>query len=378
MSKADQEPSKKRQPREEYPVQTGQESKAMLQALADGKSGRNWQTIIGASVRVHQTQGARHRVQLALTEDERYSGITPEILESATLTRDADEDFMLLYITRLLQPSQPVPGSLRAAARVDLDDVIEAIGWKPLSSTQRANMRRRVWEFIKFVSRAEIHGDRSVKYYERDTNQEIDTYINTAPWMIEMRTDAEPSLFDNADEVPLTVTVVASQMWTEMTTNPDTAQFLPLGEVLGAIPPAKPSGAWARTIGLALCDFWRRHPHETRLKPTRRELLEFCTPTTGPVQEVLDGPQPGRAIDYWASALLILVECEFLAAEGEPMLPPLATRQSLPRYHWQNKWMDGKVELMPGPAMMVAVVERAKALPAAKPKIFKKSGRKTT
>ncbi len=106
----------------------------MLQALADGKSGRNWRTDVDASVRVHQAQGARHHVQLALTDDERYRGMMPEILESATLTRDADEDFMLLYITRILQPSQPVPGTLRAAAMVDLDDVIKAVGWMPLSS----------------------------------------------------------------------------------------------------------------------------------------------------------------------------------------------------------------------------------------------------
>ena len=44
---------------------------------------------------------------------------------------------------------------------------------------------------------------------------------------------------------------------------PDTAQFLPLGEVLGAIPGGKPAGAWARVIGLALSNFWRRQPRET-------------------------------------------------------------------------------------------------------------------
>jgi hypothetical protein len=363
-----------KKPRKDYPVQTGQESKAMLQALADGKSGRNWQNVDGADSRVHQTEGARHRVQLALTDDERFSGLTPEILEGLTLARDADEDFMLLYITRLLQPSQPMSDSMRTAATVDLDDVIKAVGWKPLSTVERANMRRRVWEFIKFVERAEIHGERSVKYFDKSSGKEIETYISSAPWWIETRTDAKPSLFDKTDEVPLKVTVVASQIWSDLTKNPNTAQFLPMGEVLGAIAPGKPSGAWARTIGLALCDFWRRNPRETRLQPTRRELLEFCTPTTGPVQDVLNGPNPRYVVQYWVGALRILVECDFLADEGEALETVKSQRDGLSRYQWQDTWLDAKVELSPGSAMAVAVEERAKALPKARS--FKKPQRK--
>lgn len=122
------EPGKKRQTRAEYPVQTGQDTKAVMVALADGKTGRNWQTVIGAEVRVHQAAGARHQVQLSLTNDERANGLTVLHLEGATVKRDADDDFMLLYISKLLTPLQPLAANTRSAATVNLDDVIAAVG----------------------------------------------------------------------------------------------------------------------------------------------------------------------------------------------------------------------------------------------------------
>ncbi len=162
------------------------------------------------------------------------------------------------------------------------------------------------------MTRLEITGERSIKYFDRLTGREIDIFIDSPPWMLEQKQfpeDAQPSLFAGNDEVPLKVTVVASEIWTAFTTSPRLAQYLPAGKVLGAIPGGKPAGAWARMIGLAFCDFWRRNPQIVTagaLKPMRRELLEFCTPATGPVEDVLKGVNSRCAIEYWAGALRIL------------------------------------------------------------------------
>jgi len=358
------EKSKRKNPKnevpDEYAVGTGMETKAMLRALSDGKTGRDWQTIVGAEVRVHQTDGARHRVQLCLSDEERAGGLTTVDLESATLQRDADDDFMLLYISKLLTPAQPLAPNTRAAATVDLDEVIKAVGWVCRSQDERTEKRRRVWDFIKFVSRAEIVGERGV-YFDRKTNKPIETFIETAPWSIEDKQfplDAQPSLFV-ADEVPLTVTVVASLKWTQLTASVEMAQYLPMGEVLGAIPGGRAAGAWARVIGLALCDFWRRHPHETRLKPTRRELLEKYMPQTGPVEDVLTSSDPRRAVQYWAGALRVLVDCDFLKDDGEAAIPYEDQRDALDGYKWQVKWMNGKTNLLPGPSMQATLAEIA-------------------
>ncbi len=368
MSESKQEPTRKRKQREEYGISTSQEADAIMRAASDGKSGRHWETLLGADARIHQAPGASHYVRLVLTDGERQMGVPVDALESATLRCDADDDFMLLYISRLLTPAQPLaPGTLPYAT-VQLDDVIKAIGWYPQNTRQRGDMRERVWQFIKFVSRAHIVGQRTYKQRDSLTGEELDTYMDSPPWMLGGRQREEvpqPSLFDD-DKAPLSIEITATPMWTRLTALPDTAQFLPLGEVLGIIPGGKPAGAWARVIGLALSNFWRRHPRESMsgtLKPTRRELLERYTPATGSVIEFLSSPNASRAVQYWAGALRILVECDFVADTGEAAIPYEQQRDTLPLRGWQEDWLNGCVELQPGTAIIEVIKERAKALP---------------
>ena len=274
-------------------------------------------------------------------------------------------------------PAQPLaPGTL-AYATIELDDVIKAIGWQPRSTAERAEMRERVWQFIKFVARAHIIGQRTYKHRDTITGEEKDTHIDSPPWMLGTQVKegaAQPSLFE-ADTPPLSVEIAATPIWTQLTAMPDTAQFLPLGEVLGAIPGGKPAGAWARVIGLALCNFWRRNPREAmtgKLKPTRRELLERYTPATGSVSDLLSSPKSARAVEYWSGALRILVECEFLANEGEAALSYETMRDALPPRYWQEEWLGGVVVLQPGPRLLEMVNNRAGALPDRKPRSLTK------
>lgn len=377
------EPKKGRKPpkpREEYPIQTGQEATAIMRAASDGKSDRHWQTVIGAEARVHQVPGAAHRVQIVLSDGERELGVPLDALQSVTEACDADDIFVLLYISRLLTPTQPLAPNTLAAAVVTLDDVIRAVGWDPETTVQRANMRRRIWKFIKFVSRARIIGQRPYRHRDTMTGEEMDTFIDSPPWVLagEVRTgEPQLSLFED-DEPPLSVEIAATAMWTRLTALPQTAQFLPLGEALGAIPGGKPAGAWARVIGLVLSNFWRRKPLEAisgSLQPTRRELLETYIPTTGAASDVLDGRNPQRAVEYWAGALRILVECGFLADEGEAALGYDVQRDALPLRFWQAQWLNGVADLRPGPAMFNAVQDRAKALPSRKPRNLKKKSK---
>lgn len=372
------EPKKgKKQPREEYDIATSQEADAIMRAASDGKSGRHWNTNENAIARIHKAPGASHHIRLVLTDGEREAGVALDALTAATEKCDAAGDFILLYVTRRLMPTAPLPDGTAASAVIELDDVIKAIGWYPQSTVQRQEMRERVWHFLKFGASARIVGQRTYTHRDTMTGEVVDTYIDSPPWMLgsEVREGIpQPSLFET-DAPPLRVQVVATDIWTQLTTRPDMAQFLPLGEVLGAIPGAKPSGAWARVIGLALSNFWRRKPRETmngELKPTRRELLERYTPETGAASEVLGGRNPQRAIEYWAAALRILVECDFVADEGEAALSYEAQRDVLPFRLWQEDWLNGTADLRPGGAMIDAIGERVKALPASKPRKLSK------
>jgi len=129
--------------------------------------------------------------------------------------------------------------------------------------------------------------------------------------------------------------------------------------LLAEIPAAQPSGAWARVIGLALANFWARNPHGGIL-PTRRELLTRYTPRGNAIPtDILKGDTPGRAVEYWHNALQELVKRGYLAQRGEATLTLKQIKAPLPRYEWQDKWLDGTVDLQQGENMVEAVKARA-------------------
>lgn len=355
---------------EDYAIQTSQEVDALMRAASDGKSGQGWTTDENAATRSHGVPGARHHVQIALSDDERAQGVPLQVLEDLTVAQDPDFNFTLLYVSQLLAPSSPIPQNMAAVEWIDLDDVMSKIGFDPRSTKERLEMRRRVWRYLMFGARASIVGQRSGQYVDKRTGERIETVIDSPPWAIlEKEKPAQPQLFPEIQETPLRVRLVASQAWTRLTTLPETAQYLPMGELLGAIPGNKPSGAWARVLGLALASFWRRQPRaalDGSLQPTRRELLDRYPPKTAPPSEVLNSKNPIRAIEYWQGALQVLVENGFLAKTGEAALSVAEMRARLPRQEWQSQWLKERVELSPGEKLQVSVEGCAKALPARK------------
>ena len=360
----------------DYVIQTSQEVDALMRAASDGQHGNNWVTDPNAATRSHIVPGAPHHVQLALSEDERASDVPLKALEELTLAQDPDFNFALLYISQVLAPPSPLPSNLAAVEWVDLDDVMDKIGWSPRSSQERLEMRRRVWKFLLFGARASIVGQRTGEYVNKATGQRIETVIDAPPWAVmEREKPTQPQLFAEIRETPLRVRLVASQAWTRLTTLPETAQYLPMGELLGSIPGNKPSGAWARVLGLALANFWRRAPHaalDGTLKPTRLELLDRYTPKVAPPHEILCGKNPVRAVEYWQGALKILVDCGFLMPQGEAALSYREMRAQMPRQEWQQQWLSQTVELHPGPRMRPAVEGCAHALPESKPRVLNK------
>lgn len=365
---------------EDYMIQTSQEVDALMRAACDGRTGQGWETDPQAFTRSHAVPGSRHHVQLALSDKERAQGVPLHVLEDLTFAQDPDFNFALLYVSRLLAPPSPLPPKNLAAEWVDLDDVLSKIGWDPRSTKERVDMRARVWRYLLFGARASIVGQRRGTYTDKRTGEKIETIIEEPAWMVASQEKAaQPSLFPDLGEAPLRVRLVASEAWTRLTTLPETAQYLPMGELLGAIPGNKPSGAWARILGLALANFWRRQPRaaiDGALKPTRRELLERYTPKAAPPGEVLGSNDPRRAIGYWCGALQILTDCGFLAREGEAALSYEAMRERLPRKEWQNLWLDEKVELRPGTMMRGAVQSCASALPNPKPRVLEATPKK--
>ena len=355
----------------DYVVHTSQESAALLMSMCDGKSGRHWESDEQAGTHTYGRQGLPHRIQLKLEDTER--GTNPAVglaaLEAMMHSTDADGTFAVLYVSRLLAPPDPLPRNALAYDWIELDDVISKIGWDPRTTVQRQEMRRRVWDYLRFCARANIMGNRTGVYRDPSSGQEITTHIEGPIWrFMKEERPVQASLFAE-EEVPLRVQIAVSPEWTKLTTTSSLAQFLPSGELLGSIAPDKPSGAWARVMGLALMSLWRRKPRETlegALYATRHELLSVYPPKVAPLEEILGGANPRRALDYWHGALAILVEKGVLDKSGEAAVLP--SQVVLPRQGWIQEWCNERVVLTPGPALRDAVEKCARSLPALAPR----------
>lgn len=343
---------------ENFPMHTSMGMDALNRAAADGKSGRNYENSEYPASRVHRVPGNPHRVELRADD----AGI--EAIEQLTSEQDADTALAILYIVGVLAP----PGAasdVPAQGTIDYDDVIAKIGWTPRNAENRRELQRRIHGILRFGERAVVIGRVSGGYKDKDTGKRRDVEIESSLWRIHSLSRPEQgALFD---EVPISAEIVISREWVKMLA--DMKQFLPCGEVLGAIPGAKPSGAWARVIGLSLASFWRRNPREAidgSLKPTRRELLERYTPKTGSVEDVLGSRDPRRAIDYWCAALSILVEAGIVENDAEAVIGYEAMRESFGRQGWADEWLNQSVEIRPGHLMKPTVKARAVDAPARK------------
>lgn len=366
-----------------YFLHTGQEIDVLERSAADGKRGKNWKSEATVGKRIYQAPGASHRVELRENdESETQQGIEElklATLEHLTLDQDTDFAFAMLYVAAALAPPAPLPANTAALGWIDLDDVMEKIGWYPseLSIADREAKRTRLWNYLCYGNRAVVVGQRSSSYRDPITGEEISTRIESPIWRImSVERPVEQGL---TNQVPRRVELVISKEWEPMLMSARLAQYLPLAEVVGKIPPKKVAGDWARSIALVLARLWRMKPQTFlagQLRPTRRELLTHYTPKTKTVEELLSSSNPKRAVNYWHDALGILCEVGFLASKGETTRSVSQMLENHSAYRWQQAWLDEVVELQPGQTLSLSIQERAASLPAPLPKpLGKKRGR---
>ncbi len=360
----------------DYTIHVSQEIDAIMRACCDGKTFVHYLLNDQARTIVYERPELPHSIRLSLTADEADAGLSLAHLEKLIRAQDADGALTQQYIMRVLAPPSPLPPRAYAGGWIDFDDVIKQIGWEPQTTKERREMHAKIWEFVRYGERAHIIGKRTIPYKDPITGEEINTEIHGAAWRVLDKEVPISSLYSALD-VPVRAEIILSKELTALITDPKTAQYLEMGEALGAIPGGKPSGAWARVVGMALMSFWRRKPRETltaTLKPTRRELLDHYAAKIKPYDEVLRSSNPGRVIEYWCGALGILADQEIIAREGEAKRTAKEVRAALPRQGWRDAWLNETVDIWPGAGRMKASIEgRAKALPASKPRNLNRS-----
>jgi hypothetical protein len=235
-----------------------------------------------------------------------------------------------------------------------IDDLIGAIGWKPRSTLERETMRRRVWRWLAMFDAAQVIGRRPGKYRDPDSKEVID--LTSIDALIRITGQRKPAqLAFDASVPPIEVTYAAGPWIEKWRGNRQILTYFAVDvRKLAAIPAGKPSGAWAQAIGLALHQRWRErsayseihHVGEDRSLTvnfgtfTRRELLDLFPPDPS-VDEVLNGPNPRYAKDYWHDAIQLLKYKGIVSYYKEfGALPDK-------RQGWQQAWLDQKIDIRP-------------------------------
>ena len=333
----------------EYPSHTAEEWTACMNLIDDGS--RRLHITVDTqrgSIRHHRPK-ARFSTELLLLDDEREAGHGIELLQGALDKLDADDKLIWLYVSQLLAPVEPLLQNTFAGGWVDLDSVArKTLGGYARNPQEKEERRAKVYHAIRMGARTEIIGSRSVPYVDKQTGQVIDTRLHTSPWKIMGREMPEqPTLFA-VDTIPLRVELVASREWSALTTHRDTAQYLPFGEVIGAIPGSKAGGAWARALGLAFFDWCRMNPAgalaETPALFSRQWFLERHRAKIAPYDEVLAGEHPADVWKHWHAAEGLLRETGLIEAPPSLTKPPQ-------RQGWATEWKREPPLWKPGPIL---------------------------
>lgn len=360
---------------------TGQESDWLLRAACDGERQNGYRKDAQRRALIYEQNGASHRVELTQDAPE-TDGETLEMdaLEWLATQQNADFGFTFFYVVRLLAPPEQLEANRFAGGWIDLDDVAAKIGYNldRCTAIEREKLRAQVWQFINFGARALVIGRRK-QYLDRATGKEIETRVESPPWRIlDVERPVQTAMFG---ETPRRVQLLISKSWEPLLTAPNLAQYLPFAEIVGSIPANQTAGAWARVLGKALANFWRRKPQEATgaapaILPTRRELLTHYTPKKNPPLELLASPNPKRAVKYWRDALAMLRERGFIAPDGEAARTVAQMLEPFGRKDWQEDWLNERVDLRPGPVVMDAICKRAAAKPVRKPRALNAPKRK--
>lgn len=372
---------------EQWPADTSLEVMELSKAFADGKYGRNYTADESSLAIVHRSPNSHHITEFRLTEDERRAAMDAGTLGLERLSErirglDADGALCLQYVLNCIRVNiQRVGGMLVAGdTLLGLDDLIAKLGWNPRSTAERKDMRRQVFDYLLAGQQAWVIGDRGGKYKDPERGV-IDTEVASRPFAIMSYTMPQRGLYPALD-VPLEVSLQVSAEWKRMLGEPKVRQYLDGLEAVMAIPGGKPGGAWARSMAQVLFQHWRvmsGWPPRERTLRTRRELLCTVPPKLAPVESMLEGDKPGRALTYWKEAVRMLVTAGVVADTGEAQAVLTAKRPA--GYGWQDEWLDTPVDLQPANAALFRFNELAATATAKRTKRGRKpgtSGRKAT
>jgi hypothetical protein len=314
-------------------------------AAADARTGQHWIEAPGGGALVHLRKKAGMQVRFVPSMGgDRWADRAPSMA--------SDDLFAILAANGGLDTVFLAQVGADFAIEheheeVSLDDLGRLIGRNPRTKKEREAMRRDIWERLKFLDGITVWGVRKGTYRDPSTGQKVPIESRDALFLISGAMWPEQGTLDGTD-VPLKVKFGAGPLLATYRGHPEVLTSLGDYQRLAAIPGEKPSGAWARSMGLALTQRWReRASYGGVRKFTRRYLLTQFPPAPS-VDEILQTDKPYRARRYFTQALAILKARGVIASYSEPDPAPL------PRTGWADVWLQQTVEVTPPPALLEA------------------------
>jgi hypothetical protein len=350
----------------QIPQYTFMEARNLAVAIADGPTRQNWRERLDEATLEHVMPKQPVKVRLAGMDTVNGPDDLRETYRamSAQLRAFDLSTVLLLHVAIELVLSNP-------GKPVLVDDLIRAVGWSPRSSAERTAMREQIWEWVQAFDAMAVHGRRPGVYVDPVTKKSLDlTSEDALVRVIGKRFEA-----GRPGAPPVEITLVAGPWLDAFRGNSGVLQHFGDIRKIAEIAGGKPSGAWARSIGLALNQLWRERANRAEVLPvesgigdrlsqrftamfppfTRLELLNMFRAEPW-VEDVLAGDKPGRAREYWDGAIRKLRSAGVIGHYAET-----PSRLTGRRKGWQETWLhEDRLDIRPKETAVRAIAALGK------------------
>lgn len=350
------------------PYYTFEEGRALQRAVADARSGENWEGIEGELALRHAIPGEMLQIKYSpsarLLEFRRWMAKTGgedtnELLREEL--RHLDFDARLLFSSCLSLVIE------RGGFSASLDELIAFLGWTPRSTAEREKDRLTIWACLLNFDSMRVVGLRRGSYKDPDDKKRIrdlscnDDLLHIAGTL----EDAPPRM----DGLPYGVTLQAGPWIEEMRGDKSILSYLGNVRTLAEIPRKKLGGRLAAKIGVFLLQTWREkaaHDETQILHPgdenqlsvkfaaiTRQKLLTcYGNEDAREIEVILASNNPGHARKYWDEAIKHLKDKGIIGYYAEESSNLVAG------YKWQEEWYKKQLlDIRPSPAIALQVAE---------------------
>jgi len=359
--------------------QTNQMTRTMNVALGDAPKMNRWQVVEGEIALRHVIPEWPLQTLLKAGQALSWWGRpeSTEALQEELKQLGIDSVFLANVLTGLsLQEGQ---------VTIAMDEMIRALGRGPEARrgpAYRARVEREVWRSVLIFDALAIVGIPIGRYKSRDTKQVVDVGLSGVEAIIKITSITPGQVSSDGSAPPAYFSYVCGPWIERMRGN---RQILTdFGDVmrLARIPAGKPSGAWAKSIGLNLNQRWREWSHDAEIAHvgdtnkltarfprdfTRRDLLggKELYRAIPDAEDILNSTNPSRAQEYWEQAITILRE-----RDGASLIGHYAERGPAVAFRtkgWKEAWLDQPLDIRPNRESMKDVAELASARKRARP-----------